>query len=214
MKVISVNLGEKKEVSWRGKKVYTGIFKYPVNQSIYLGKTDVVNDQVIDRKYHGGIDKACYIYSANHYTFWKTKHPDLDWNYGMFGENITLQGMNESDLRIGDVFELGEAIIQISQPRQPCFKLGIRFRTQKVLKEFIKAPYPGAYLRVVSEGSVALGDELKLIEKGAEELNLARVYELMYQAQKEDVAELKTLLASKEVTLECKEDLAKQLKRF
>lgn len=214
MQVVSVNLGEKKEVSWRGKKVFTGIFKYPVNQSIFLGKTDVQNDHVIDRKYHGGIDKACYIYSADHYAYWKERYPELVWDFGMFGENITIQGLNEIDIRIGDIYQLGDATIQISQPRQPCFKLGIRFGTQKVLKDFIKAPFPGAYLKVITEGSVTVGDELKLIEIGKSDLNLARVYELMYQAQKEDVVELKRLLASTDVTAECKEDLEKQLKRY
>ena len=194
MKVVSVNIGEKQSIKWRGRKVQTGIFKYPVSSAIFLGKTDVNHDQVIDRKYHGGEYKACYIYSADHYDYWKSLYPELEFDYGMFGENITIQGMQETDMFLGDVYQIGEAKVEITQPREPCFKLGARFGTQKVLKQFINAPYPGAYLKVLEEGAVKSGDEIKLISKGFEESSLKDVYSLMYHSTKAERDQIHRLL--------------------
>ncbi|NOQ75485.1 MAG: MOSC domain-containing protein [Crocinitomix sp.] len=180
MKITSVNIGEKQTVSWRGKSVQTGIYKFSVDRPIVLGKTDVEGDNVIDRKYHGGADKACYLYSKDHYAFWKEKYPHLDWSYGMFGENITVDGLNEAELQIGDILYLGECRVQVSQPRQPCFKLGIRFETQKVLKEFINAPYPGVYVKVIQEGAVQKGDHVQLSERLHDSIGLLEVWDLLY----------------------------------
>lgn len=180
MKVVAVNIGEKQTVFWRGKPVQTGIYKYPVDHPIVLGKTDVEGDVVYDRKYHGGTDKACYLYSEDHYNYWKEKYPDLDWSYGMFGENITVKGLNEAELQIGDILYIGECRVQVSQPRQPCFKLGIRFDTQKVLKEFIAAPYPGVYVKVIQEGAVQTGDHVQLSERLHDSIGLLEVWNLLY----------------------------------
>ena len=129
MKVVSTNIAQPTIIEWNGEQVETGIYKKPTNTSVYLGKTDVKNDAVMDRKYHGGEHKACYFYAANHYEHFKVLYPHLKWEYGMFGENITLNNFEETNIRIGDTFQLGEAIIQVSEPRQPCFKLGVKFGT-------------------------------------------------------------------------------------
>ena len=98
MKVISVNIGERKVLNYKGKIVETGIFKFPVNHPVFLGTEDVENDAVIDRKYHGGIAQAVYGYSQNHYAYWKVLYPDLDWNYGMFGENLSISNLEETEI--------------------------------------------------------------------------------------------------------------------
>ncbi|MFT5823894.1 MAG: MOSC domain-containing protein YiiM [Crocinitomix sp.] len=180
MKIESLNIGEKQTVSWRGKPVQTGIYKYPVDHSIVLGKTDVEGDIVVDRRYHGGEDKACYLYSKDNYAFWREKYPTLDWDYGMFGENITVDGLNEAELQIGDILYLGECRVQVTQPRQPCFKLGIRFETQKILKEFIAAPYPGVYVKVIQEGAVQKGDHVQLSERLHDSIGLLEIWDLLY----------------------------------
>lgn len=180
MEVVSVNIGEKQTVTWKGKPIETGIYKYPVDRPIVLGKTDVEEDIVIDRRYHGGVDKACYLYSIDNYTYWKGKYPDLDWGYGMFGENITVEGLNEAELQIGDILYIGECRVQVTQPRQPCFKLGIRFETQKILKEFINAPYPGVYVKVIQAGTVQKGDHVQLSERLHDSIGLLEVWELLY----------------------------------
>ncbi|MBI3133034.1 MAG: MOSC domain-containing protein [Bacteroidetes bacterium] len=181
MKIISLNIGEKKTVNWRDTLVQTGIYKYPVEGPLYLGKTDVKDDVVYDRKYHGGIDKACYLFSAEHYPEWQKLFPDLEWNYGMFGENLTIEGLQESDFFIGDILRIGGATVQVSQPRQPCFKLGIRFETQTVLKTFIQKNQPGMYIRVLDEENVFKNDSVELIERPHNSIRLLEVWDLLYK---------------------------------
>lgn len=189
MKVISVNRGEARLVNWRGKKVRTGIFKYPVEGSIFLGAEDVVDDAVVDRKYHGGLDMAVYAYSADYYPFWKDRFPDSDWSLGMFGENLTIEGLDESKMHIGSVYQVGEAQIQVCQPRQPCFKLGIRFGTQKILKPYINSPYSGVYFRVIKPGLVNTGDELNITSNKSKSPTVSTVFQFMYH-KVEDSAEV------------------------
>lgn len=183
MEVISVNLGERKPVLYRGKTVFTGIFKYPVNQPIILGDSDVGGDAVVDRKYHGGINKACYIYSADHYKYWKTLYPDLDWNYGMMGENITVKGLDESSIQIGDIFYIGDCRVQVTQPRQPCFKLGIRFGSQKIVKQFMNSRFPGIYVKVIEGGKVEVGDNFSLSERLHNTIGLLEIWDLLYSKE-------------------------------
>ncbi len=180
MKVVSVNIGERQGVKYRGKTVKTGIFKKPVSHPIILGKSDVEGDAVIDRRYHGGELKACYLYSADHYEFWKNKYPDLEWEYGMFGENITVEGLNEKEIQIGDIFYIGDCRVRVTQPRQPCFKLGLRFGSQTIVKAFSQAPFPGVYVSVIEEGAVKIGDNFSLSERLHDTIGLLDIYELIY----------------------------------
>jgi MOSC domain-containing protein YiiM len=179
MKVISVNIGEKVKVSWRGKSVETGIFKKEVSTPIYLDVTDVLNDAVVDRRYHGGIDKACYLYSAEAYSYWKERYPEVDLSWGAMGENITLSGLDESAIKIGAHYQIGEAIIEVAQPRQPCFKQGIRFGTQKIVKDFINSPYSGIYVRVLQPGYVHKDDEMQLIQQPCGTVSVGDVHSLL-----------------------------------
>lgn len=210
MKVVSVNIGEKRTVEWRGKPVETGIFKYPVEGSIELGETDVEKDVVVDRRYHGGINKACYLYSADHYDFWKEKYPDLEWDYGMFGENITVEGLNESQIQIGDIFSIGECRVQVTQPRQPCFKLGIRLGTQAALKAFINAPYPGVYVKLIEKGKVKAGDSMRLSERLHNSIGLLEIWELLYAPEK-DRELLEFAIDFQHLADECRASLRKRL---
>lgn len=211
MRVKSVNIGEKKSFQWRGKLVETGIFKYPVEDSIELGRHDVVSDSVIDRKYHGGVDKACYIYSADHYSYWKNLYPDLDFDFGMFGENISIEGLNEGEIHLGDQYQIGSAIVEVSQPREPCFKLGARFGTQKILKQFINAPYPGVYLRVLEPGTVKVGDAMTLLKTGYKSTSLKEVYHLFYHSKKEDCEKIRALLKLSDLPSGLRKGLEKRL---
>ncbi len=180
MKVVSTNIATPKVISWRGKEVKTGIYKYPVNTSIYLDKEDVAGDHVIDRRYHGGVDKACYLYAIDHYPYWKEKYPSLDWNYGMFGENLTIAGFDENQIKIGNVYQLGDAIVQISRPRQPCYKLGIRFENQGIIKQFIDSLRSGVYVRVLKSGYVGVTDDLILKEENSSGITIAELNMLIF----------------------------------
>ena len=184
MKVTSTNLGEPTKINWNGKQTLTGIYKYPVDQPIYLDTEDVQGDTVVDRKYHGGIYKACYLFSADHYDYWKAKYPQLEWDWGMFGENLTIQGLDESQLRIGSTYRLGTALVQISQPREPCYKLGIRFGDQEILKQFIDHGRPGTYIRVLEPGTVSKGDSMELVTASESPLTIAQFYELLFAKEK------------------------------
>ncbi len=180
MKVASVNRGEITTVNYKGTEVKTGIFKYPVNEPIFLGNTDVELDNVVDRRFHGGVNKAVYAYSINHYSFWKEEFPESDWDLGMFGENLTIENLDEHEMKIGSIYQVGDAQIQVCQPRQPCFKLGIRFNTQSVLKVFVNEPYSGVYFRVLKPGNVNVGDDLNLISEEAAAPSIAEVFQLLY----------------------------------
>ncbi len=180
MKVISTNIATPKIVKWRGKEVETGIYKYPVDTHISLGKEDVEGDHVIDRRFHGGVDKACYIYSLNNYPYWQKKYPDLPWNYGMFGENLTVDGFDEAAIKIGSVYKLGTATVQISRPRQPCYKLGIKFGTQKILKEFVDSLLSGVYVRVLDPGSVRVGDTFLIEEEHTDGISISELNTLLF----------------------------------
>ncbi len=184
MKVISTNIGEPTTFIWNGKEEQTGIFKKPVSQALYLTKNDVKNDTVIDRVHHGGVNKACYLFAADNYEYWKQLYPDLDWDWGMFGENLTISALDESTLRVGNIYKLGKALVQVSQPREPCYKLGVRFGTQQVLKQFIEHNRPGTYVRILEEGEVKTGDQMILQSESENELTTQQFYQLMFMKEK------------------------------
>lgn len=185
MKVISTNLGEPTTFEWNGKQEQTGIFKKPVSVPLQLTKIEVANDTVIDRVHHAGINKACYLFAAENYQYWKNIYPDCDWDWGMFGENLTIAGLDEYKMRIGDIYKLGTALVQVSQPREPCYKLGIRFGTQKILKEFIAHNRPGTYVRILEEGMVKTGDEMILVQQSDNALTVQQFYALMFAKEKD-----------------------------
>jgi MOSC domain-containing protein YiiM len=177
MKIISTNIGERKEIDWKGKKVTTGIFKYPVAQPIFLDAESVKEDTICDWKYHGGIDQAVYGYSLKHYSYWKALYPELDFEYGMFGENLTIDDLDETQLHVGDTFKVGECVIEVTKPRQPCMKLGVRFNNMKIVKQFWKTSMSGVYFKILQTGTVKAGDALELLETHPENPTIAEVYE-------------------------------------
>ena len=177
MKIISVNIGEKRKVTWRKKIVETGIFKFPVQKPIFLEIEDVKNDDVVDRKHHGGIEQAVYAYGEQHYEYWKGLYPKQDWDYGMFGENLTVTNLDETNIHVGSTYQLGEAIIEVTKPRQPCSKLGIRFNDPSVIKQFWNSTRSGIYFKILKTGYVGKSDEMILLNKPIHNLTIAEVYE-------------------------------------
>ena len=176
MKVISVNIGKKKAINYKGRVIETGIFKFPVKYPVFLDIEDVKNDIVVDRRYHGGIDKAVYGYSEDHYKYWKGLYPNLDWEYGMFGENLTISNLEEAEIHVGSIYKLGEAILEVTKPREPCMKLGIRFGTQKILKQFWNDSKSGIYFKILKTGNVKMGDELILNYNNETSPTISEVY--------------------------------------
>ncbi len=180
MKVISTNIGAERTIDWRGKPLSTGIFKLPVSIPIFLDNYGVRGDHVSDLKVHGGIDKACYAYGFNHYDYWKRLYPHLEWTYGMLGENLTMSEIDEASIYIGDVYKIGDAIVQVSQPRRPCLKLAAKLQNPKAPKQFVDYDHPGVYFRVIQSGQVQVGDELSLDLRNPMALSIQQINQLLY----------------------------------
>jgi len=187
MKIISTNLAKPRTINWNGQKITTGIYKIPVTEPIYLEKEAVKGDEVTDRAVHGGTHKACYLFSADHYPYWKNLYPNLDWNWGMFGENLTVSGLDETQLYIGDIYKIGSALVQVTQPREPCFKFGIKFGNQHALKQFIQHGFPGTYVSILEEGHVKVNDTFSLVECSKNRLTIAQLFHLYYAENKDQV---------------------------
>lgn len=177
MKIVSTNVGERKEIDWKGKTVTTGIFKHSVDTPVFLDVETVKEDTICDREHHGGIDQAVYGYSSKHYDYWKEIYPDLDWEYGMFGENLTIDDLEETETHVGDTYKVGECIIEVTKPRQPCMKLGVRFNDMKMVKKFWNTSMSGVYFKILQTGTVKAGDEFELIKKCPENPTMADLYE-------------------------------------
>jgi len=179
MKVISTNVSEKRTITIGGEVLETGMYKIPVQEGIFIGKKSVENDVVIDSRFHGGSDKACYLYGKNNYAYFENLYPNATWEIGMFGENITLDEVDESNLNIGDVYQIGEAQVQIAQPRIPCNKFGYRLGNPLAIKTFAQSDYPGIYVRVLNPGKVKVGDEMLLLKPAIEQLSLVQLFRVL-----------------------------------
>ena len=214
VKVVSTNIGKEKTIEWRGSEITTGIYKVPTTSGkITLGPYQVQDDYINNKKVHGGIDKATYGYGHNHYAYWKEKYPDLDWTYGMFGENLTLSDVDESQIKIGDIYKLGDAIVQISQPRQPCNKFAGKFQSTSLIKEFIEFDHPGIYMRVLQTGNVKVGDEMVLDLRNEKALTVQQIFQLLYSKKdkvNEDLA--KEALYDSNLSKSNKEEIARHWK--
>jgi MOSC domain-containing protein YiiM len=163
MRIVSVNVALPRLVEWRDEVVETGIFKQPVTAPVRVRRTNLDGDGQADARVHGGADKAVYGYPSEHYAFWRAQLDRSDLSWGMFGENLTTDGLLETDVRIGDVFAVGSAELEVSQPRLPCFKLGIKFGRPDMVKRFLRSHRLGFYFRVRREGVLAAGDSITRI---------------------------------------------------
>jgi MOSC domain-containing protein YiiM len=171
-------VGRPKIVEHRGRRVSTAIFKRPVEGKIALTRLNLEGDEQADLTVHGGPDKAVYSYASEHYPWWQEQLPDVDFPYGKFGENLTTEGLLESDVCIGDEFQVGTAVIKVSQPRLPCYKLGIKFGRADVIKKFIRSGLSGIYFSVVQEGVLSEGDEIIFLRGDEHHINLQQVASL------------------------------------
>ncbi len=177
-RVVSVNVGMPKQVQAGHATVLTSIFKSPVHGRVAVRGHNIEGDRQSDLTVHGGPNKAVYCYPAEHYPYWKEQLPDMDLPYGAFGENLTTEGITEDAVSIGDRLRVGSAVLQVTQPRMPCFKLGIRFGRADMVKRFWKSGRSGIYFAVVEEGDVAAGDLVERIAEGPEEISVADVVRL------------------------------------
>ncbi|MEC2075558.1 MOSC domain-containing protein [Metabacillus fastidiosus] len=181
--VISINIGKPVKVEYKGKELETGIYKSQVKEPIYLSKLNFIGDGQADLVHHGGIDKAVCVYPYEHYTYWE-KNLKRKLVFGAFGENITVKGMTEADVSIGDIFKIGEAVVQITQPRQPCFKLAKRYDLADLPLKFQNTGYTGYYFKVLEEGLVQPDSMLDLIERDSRNVTIQFANEIMHHDKK------------------------------
>ena len=177
-KIISVNVGLPREVLWHGHTVTTGIFKEPVEGRVFLRKLDLDGDRQADLTVHGGEYKAVYGYPLEHYAYWKTELPGYNLTLGNFGENFTTDGLLEDAVHLGDRFSIGSAEVVVTQPRLPCYKLGIRFQSDAMVKRFLASKRSGFYLAVAREGEVGAGDEIKEVSRDPHHVSISEIIRL------------------------------------
>lgn len=184
MQLLSVNVSLPKEVQNNGKTMTTGIFKEPVKKRVMLRTMNLDGDGQADLVGHGGIYKAVYVYSIENYEYWKSELSRNDFTYGQFGENFTVEGMLEDEIHIGDVFRVGGALVEVTQPRVPCAKLGFKMGMAKFPKLFLQNSRVGFYLRVLEEGEVGAGDVIERVKVDAERMTVREINHLLYFDQK------------------------------
>ncbi len=183
MKLISVNVGLPREVTWKGKTVTTGIFKEPVNERVMVRSLNLDGDGQADLTVHGGLEKAVYVYPFEHYDYWRGELPDTELTPGIFGENFTVTGFKEEELNIGDRFQIGTVKLMVTQPRLPCYKLGIRFGRPDMVKRFLTSRRTGFYFSVLQEGEVGSGDSLELVSRDENNITVADITQLYTREQ-------------------------------
>ncbi|MBD2729006.1 MOSC domain-containing protein [Nostoc sp. FACHB-892] len=183
MKLISVNVGFPREVTWKGKTVSTGIFKEPVSDRLMVRSLNLEGDGQADLTVHGGADKAVYVYPFEHYDYWRGELPDTELSLGIFGENFTTTGLREEEVNIGDHFQIGTVKLMVTQPRLPCYKLGIRFGRPDMVKRFLASRRTGFYFRVLQEGEVGAGDILELVSRDDNNVTVADITQLYVRAE-------------------------------
>ena len=195
MKIISLNVGRPRLVMRNDEPVSTGIFKEPVSGRVMLRTLNLDGDRQADLTVHGGPEKAVYLYPSEHYAFWKRELPDMDLPWGIFGENFTAGGILETETHIGDRFRVGSAEVMVTQPRMPCYKLGIRFGRTDIIKRFLVSERTGFYFSVLKEGEVGAGDEIELIEKNTSGVRVVDVTRL-YSSEKDNVDLMQRAIAT------------------
>jgi MOSC domain-containing protein YiiM len=176
-RVLSVNVGQAVEVPYRGRTVATGIFKAPIEGPAVLRRFGLDSDVQADLRVHGGTDKAVYLYGWDAYEWWMAELGHR-LQPGEFGENLTVTALDEGRVHVGDRFRVGAALVEVTTPREPCFKLGIRMGDPRFIKRFARAGRTGLYARVLEEGAVAAGDPIERVQHAADQPTIAELHRL------------------------------------
>ena len=213
MKLLSVNVSLPKEVPYRGKTVRTCIFKEPVPGRVMVRRLNIDGDDQADRRVHGGFDMAVYAYPVEHYAFWETELGREGFPHGQFGENLTVSGLSEDTVRVGDIFRVGGALVQVTQPRIPCYKLAIRMEQGPDFPaRFQQTGRMGFYFRVLEEGEIGAGDPIELVDRDEDSVTIAEFIRV-YLLDSHDPASLRRVLASRDLGDAWRVYLEKMLKK-
>jgi len=213
VKLISLNVGLPRIVESNGEPVTTGIFKDPKQGPVMLRTLNLDGDRQADLTVHGGVSKAVYGYPVEHYEFWRRELPDMELPFGMFGENFTTEGLFEDSLNVGDRFRIGEAELVVTEPRLPCYKLGIKFGRTDILRRFLQSRRTGFYFAVVKEGEVEAGDEIELLSRDSNDITIADITRL-YAFEKDDVETLRRAVKLEALSPSWREYFQKQFRKL
>lgn len=207
--IVSINTGKPQPLQYQKKEISSGIFKRPVDKALFLSRLNFDGDGQADLKHHGGKDKAVCVYPYEHYSFWE-KELNTNFELGAFGENLTSRGLLETEVCIGDIFELGEAVVQVSQPRQPCYKLAARYGYPEMPLRVEETGYTGFYFRVLKEGMVSPGGSLKLVSRHSKAVTLAFANQMMHR-EKENGDGMRRILDVEELSESWRSTFLKRL---
>jgi MOSC domain-containing protein YiiM len=210
MKIISVNVSRPRLTQWQGQMVSTGIYKKPVEGRVMLRTLNLDGDRQADLTVHGGPTKAVYAYPAEHYGYWRDELPGTELPWGMFGENFTVEGLDESTVNIGDRFRIGSAEVMVTEPRMPCYKLAIKFGRTDIIKRFMASGRTGFYFSVQREGEVGAEDSITLIERDENNVTVADVVRL-YARDRGDVQTMRRAIAVEALPLSWRDHFRQQL---
>ena len=214
MKIVSVNVSLPVEVQYAGKRVKTGIFKEPVNGPVNVSKENLSGDRQADLVNHGGSDKAVYAYSFENYAYWQEALGRDRMPPGQFGENLTVSGLDESVVYVGDHVRIANVHMAVTQPRVPCFKLGIRMQDVEMPRLFSQSARTGFYLRVLHEGTVEAGDEIEIVQRGNGAISIRRLFEAFFKPRVKSSADvLKQALKVPELSADWRQKIERRLER-
>lgn len=213
LRVESVNVGRPREVLWKGRQALTGIFKEPVAGRVTIRRLNLEGDQQADLKVHGGPEMAVYVYPADYYAFWRKQFPEMALPWGMFGENLTIWGLRDDTVHIGDQLQVGPAQLVVKSPRMPCYKLALKFGRDDVLKFFFQSGYSGFYCAVLQEGSVEAGDPVKLLHRDEHAVSVLDIVRLQREARY-DVDLLRRAVAVEALSQSWRETFLERLELF
>jgi MOSC domain-containing protein YiiM len=213
MKISSLQVSLPRLVQYNGEPVATGIFKAPVTGPVMLRTLNLDGDAQADLSVHGGVSKAVYAYPAEHYEFWKRELPEMELPYGMFGENFTTEGITEDTVNVGDRFRIGEAEVMATEPRLPCYKLGIKFGRVDIIKRFLQSRRTGIYFAVTQEGELRAGDEIKLLSRDENRITIADITRL-YAFEKNDLSGLQRVVNLPALSESWREYFASRLQKL
>ena len=210
MRLLSVNVGQPRQVVWKGRTVTTGIFKEPVAGRVPLRQHNLDGDAQADLSVHGGPSKAVYLYPAEHYAAWRQELPDMALPWGMFGENFTTEGILEATMHIGDRLRIGTAVVRVTEPRMPCYKLGLRFGRDDILKRFLASGRTGLYVAVEQEGEVEAGETFTLLSRDSHGVTVADITRV-YAHEKDDIDTMQRLVQLPDLSAPWREYFQEQL---
>ena len=213
MKILSVNVSEPQKVIFNGKELITSIYKKPISKKVMVTSQGIEGDRQADLSVHGGYDKAVYGYSFNHYKLWGERLNKDFTDFGLVGENLTIDNFDENEVNVGDRFQINDCIIQVSQPRIPCYKIGIKMNSRDFPKMFSQSGLLGSYFRVIQEGSIESGCEMEKIHSETESMSIKEIASILFVDIK-NIELMKKALDIKPLTEEIKEKFRERLMKL